>query len=577
MNFTDLLEWNGDDLNDSLVDLLSGGVLGVNPSEGLILFASRGFTNLTGYSREELYGFQEEESYSRLVCEEDQVWVKDKFIQQMSEGQKAEMEYRLIKKDGSLIWVKFCAVLMHRKKIGPCYACVYLDITEAKTALKSAEFAREEIRQLVNNFPGGVAHMKLQNGVIVEYASEGYYRLVGYSREELKEKFGGDCGRLIYLKDRDWVLEQMDDFFYSDLKDIVIEYRILNKFNKICWVRANMGKIIGSDGKTAALECVFTDISASKLTEQQLQFNLERYRIICEQTEEIVFDWDVETGSIYHSPVFRKKFGYSIPTINTMTFLLNSDVIFEEDIKRFQEILKSLKEGSPYMEDEYRIKKLSGEYIWCKIRVTAMFNEQKLVYRAVGFISDIEEYKRETAFLQEKAERDLLTGLLNKITTQDFIEADLSRVSEKGRKAAFFLVDIDNFKRINDYLGHLTGDEVLRSIAEGLSQQFRAGETVGRIGGDEFVIYLRSEADREELCRIAMKIQENFRKSIKGKPQTFKTTGSIGIALYPDHGRSFQELYERADAALYMAKHRGKDCYAFYTKTVMEELYDEAT
>lgn len=169
---------------------------------------------------------------------------------------------------------------------------------------------------------------------------------------------------------------------------------------------------------------------------------------------------------------------------------------------------------------------------------------------------------RKSAGLQHLAETDQLTGLYNKVTTERKIKEYFAENPDS--QSLLFVLDIDNFKKINDTMGHAFGDEVLREIGQGLKQQFRASDIIGRAGGDEFVILLKHITEDQYVIREAQKL-ENFFKGLQvGKYTKYSVTSSIGCAVFTKDGEDFETLYKMADEALYKAKQRGKNQLAFY-------------
>lgn len=164
--------------------------------------------------------------------------------------------------------------------------------------------------------------------------------------------------------------------------------------------------------------------------------------------------------------------------------------------------------------------------------------------------------------LTEKAETDLLTGLNNKAATEWKITSHL--LDHPNEQGILFLFDVDNFKKINDTMGHAFGDEVLRSIGHHLPSNFRVTDIVGRIGGDEFMIFLKGITDDDVIQKEARKMELFFKNFQVGEYVKYSPTASIGAAVYPRDAKDFESLYKVADKALYTAKQRGKNQLAFY-------------
>ena len=175
--------------------------------------------------------------------------------------------------------------------------------------------------------------------------------------------------------------------------------------------------------------------------------------------------------------------------------------------------------------------------------------------------------RKEKARLLKRAQRDALTGLYNKKTTQDMIEKYLE---DKGKEkySGFLIMDIDYFKQVNDTYGHLTGDEVLKIFGRLLYRQFREQDIVGRIGGDEFMVLIREIKSMDIAKNRVKKLIEEVRSLRIPQLNGNGITISVGIAFAPDHGTNFMELYRHADIALYQVKQGGRNGFSIYKKCV---------
>lgn len=179
----------------------------------------------------------------------------------------------------------------------------------------------------------------------------------------------------------------------------------------------------------------------------------------------------------------------------------------------------------------------------------------------INIISKIRsnENKKE---LEDKADTDLLTGLTNKLATERKIKEYMAKHPDS--QSMLFVLDVDNFKKINDTMGHAFGDEVLRSLGQQITAIFRASDIIGRIGGDEFMIFLKGIADEESVRKEARKVENFFKNFQAGEYVKYAATASIGVAIFPQEGSDFESLYKAADQGLYKAKKRGKNQLAFY-------------
>lgn len=186
----------------------------------------------------------------------------------------------------------------------------------------------------------------------------------------------------------------------------------------------------------------------------------------------------------------------------------------------------------------------------------------------INIAGKVINYKKQEQ-LEEKADTDLLTGLNNKLATERKIKDYIAK-NPKSR-AMMFILDIDNFKKINDTMGHAFGDEVLRSLGHQIGSIFRASDIIGRVGGDEFFIFLKNIMTDETIKKEAKKVENFFQDFKTGEYTKYSATASIGVAIFPEEGADFDSLYKAADQALYKAKKRGKNQLAFYNDAWTEE------
>lgn len=182
------------------------------------------------------------------------------------------------------------------------------------------------------------------------------------------------------------------------------------------------------------------------------------------------------------------------------------------------------------------------------------------VVTVLSIVAKVRFYEHSSA-LEDKADKDLLTDLNNKIATERKIKEYMAN-KPKGQ-GVMFLIDIDNFKKINDTLGHSFGDEVLRTLGVRISSEFRASDIIGRIGGDEFMIFLKDLPD-DMIEKEGKKVERFFQTFEAGEYVKYSVTASIGGAVFPQDAHNFEDLYAAADRAVYIAKKRGRNQLVFY-------------
>lgn len=305
---------------------------------------------------------------------------------------------------------------------------------------------------------------------------------------------------------------------------------------------------------------------------EALRTSEERYRIVSELSENVIFEYNMQDDSVFHSHNWLDKFGYTPITHDFIQEAIDRKIVHPDDQETFQTLFTELKNGRKSGGVDLRIRIQDGSYIWCSVQATTIFSDDGKPLKVVGKLTDIDERKRETETLLSRAQRDTLTGLYNKGTAERLISSCLA-ASQPGDMHALFAIDVDNFKAVNDNLGHLFGDAVLSEISSKITGQFRSSDIVGRIGGDEFVVFLKNLRSLDLVYEKAEAMIDVFRHSFTGQNMDYKISGSIGIALYPRDGKTYPTLFKNADNALYCAKNQGKDGFRIYDDSIEEAHY----
>jgi diguanylate cyclase (GGDEF)-like protein/PAS domain S-box-containing protein len=216
---------------------------------------------------------------------------------------------------------------------------------------------------------------------------------------------------------------------------------------------------------------------------------------------------------------------------------------------------------------EFSMRRLAPDGVWCTVEVTLVPRQAADSARVVGWyglIYDVTRREKAALELRDKATQDTLTGLPNRLLFHERLDHAIHHALRRKTSVAVMFIDLDNFKRINDVMGHAAGDLFLREVARRITGAIRAIDTVARLGGDEFVV-LAEEVDRPETAAlIADKVLEALLQPVTIGQETVSAGGSIGIAMGPQDGDTGQALLQAADAALYEAKSAGRKCYRIF-------------
>lgn len=391
--------------------------------------------------------------------------------------------------------------------------------------------------------------------------NDGILEILGYTEEEVRDRFQNRYLNLIYPVDRREVAIQLrEQLKYGS--HIELEYRVIAKDGRILWVLDKSNLAMDSEGREMFWSAII-DITQSKQAQEELRRTLESHRIIMDQSNDIIFEWDIEKDVVNYSSNWQKKFGYEPITIDAAKRIPTASHVHPEELPEFVGLIERMASGTSYEEIEFRIADRSGRYRWYRIRATALYNDMGKPIKAVGLLMDIDKEKRESKELQDRAEKDGLTGIYNKSAAIANIKEYLKHVS-LGEQAALFILDVDDFKQINDSFGHMFGDAVLQRIAVDLKKLFRGQDIVGRIGGDEFMVLMKNIPGPETVMERGAKIIEAFRKMFQENVAKCTPACSIGISFFPKDGDDYETLFYHSDLALYEAKSKGKNRYVIY-------------
>ncbi len=216
---------------------------------------------------------------------------------------------------------------------------------------------------------------------------------------------------------------------------------------------------------------------------------------------------------------------------------------------------------------EYRSIVTQDEVQWCRVFVNFILEPMQGDVCMLLYARNINDEKIRELTLMDGAERDSLTKLYNRATIQHKIDFALAESSKTGLSCVMFIVDLDNFKVVNETYGHLYGDAVLCEVTSRIKAVFSDTDLIGRVGGDEFIVFLTDVPSFDFVQEKAEAVCNALRGPIQFDSRGFSLTCSIGIAISPQNGMVFKTLYERADEALYTAKTEGKDCFRFGDRT----------
>ena len=382
-----------------------------------------------------------------------------------------------------------------------------------------------------------------------------FSELMGYTASELGALTPQD---LIYPEDWHISQEAMQTLADKTHKEITLEKRYVRKDGSVFWGLATISPLWGEGEHPEFYLAVVRDISGSKKAEEKLLLAAK----VFENTVEGIVVTDPQGTIEQVNSGFTAITGYSA----------------EEAVGGNPRILKSDRHPQHFYSDMWAKLVDEGHWageIWNRrkngesypewLTITAVKNEMGQTTNYVSIFHDITELKRQQDALEYQAQHDALTGLPNRILLGDRLRMALAQLERSDGKLALLFFDLDNFKTINDGLGHGVGDALLVELSRRMEKLLRSGDTLARLGGDEFLVLLPEIESVDAASHIANRMLEALKAPFHHGDVEYFVTASIGVTIAPDDGSEGSKLIKNADMAMYRAKSLGRNNYQYFT------------
>ena len=302
------------------------------------------------------------------------------------------------------------------------------------------------------------------------------------------------------------------------------------------------------------------DLMAS-VKQSHAEQQLELINKLFDNNKEGIIVTDKSNSIIMVNKAFSEITGY-LPddvigeTPNLLASGRHDDVFYE---KMWQEINS---QGS--WQGEIWDKRKNGEIFPQWMSISTLLNDAGQVSHYMAMFTNISQWKADEERLKYLATHDVLTGLPNRNTLYDLMSLSFANADRNKESVAILFVDLDDFKPVNDNYGHHVGDILLQNISKRLVATLRSGDTISRLGGDEFIIVLTNAENRDDLSATVVKIQQAIAKPMEVGGHHLSVSSSIGVSLYPEHSKYAERLISYADTAMYQAKKSDNSDYVFY-------------
>lgn len=430
--------------------------------------------------------------------------------------------------------------------------------------MSEISISESNLAQIVESIITGVAIFAVAENrkLIPVYINEGLYRMLSYSHKEL-DKMLLNIRRNVIPDDLAIFESGLDDVL-SDNGAVDFEFRTVTGDGNLRWlhVRANLyGKLDGYP----LIAGVILDCTERKRIEEELALQNERLNILSESVKEHFVDLNLRTD-VLNIKLDNSVYSKGEKIIKNFVAKREFNSIHPDDKDKISAILDSA--SNKNLSDTFDFRSTyfenDNEYHWYRATISSVRGVEGYVSRIVGRIVNIDETKQRELELQRRADKDALTGLYNKGTAKDLVTEAIKDNASANKLAAMIMIDLDHFKDVNDTFGHAAGDKLLEDVGKVLNDSFKGRDIVGRMGGDEFMVFMTDIKSADDALMISSRLNKMLTKKITKSDGEITVTASIGIAICDASITEYDELFNRADSALYNTKEQGRNGKTLY-------------
>ncbi|OSQ39768.1 sensor domain-containing protein [Thalassospira mesophila] len=522
-----------------------------------------------------LFGFEDSLSVKRayLVNPEAFYARDDDFVELRQHLRRGNgfsgREVEMRRQDGSQIWVRMNATIIHGEGgILLGYSITLIDVTKSRQAEHDLRRRQERYRALVQT-AGSVIMFLDTEGRILEYNRESEWTF-GYSWMEAAGRNFFDL--LVVERERRLVATRIHRMIAGEIiKDEVISIR--RKDGEIRLLQWNARAHFAENGNVGGVICIGQDVTERTAVERALRLAEEKYRGIFENSAEGLYQAKPLGPLLSANPAFVSILGFSDESELILKKAQASDGFYLQPGIRLQFTGRLLRDGI-VQGFEAELRRGDGKIIWIEENARLIRDDRGVPVLIEGSITDITDRKRSEARIQFLAHHDGLTGLPNRTLFQERLASAVARGKREHSSFVLMLFDLDNFKDINDTLGHPIGDLLLQGVGERMRVRLRNEDVVARLGGDEFAVLLHEPGSAEEIALVAQRLIERVSERFMLEGNEVLVSTSVGICVYPRDGRDEKDLLRNVDLALYCSKAEGRNRYHFFETRLQLEVQE---
>ena len=525
-------------------------------AQGLYLGCNRAFEEYIGLSRDEIIGKTVHQVAAEDVAERSVMADRELFDKPGTQTYETSVIYA---KDGTRhdVMLNKAAFYTPTGEIaGLVGVCV--DITERKRLEADTRESNERLRAVIHAAPLAIIARDLDS--VIRMWNPAAERLFGWTEDEVLETATSIVPER--LREETRALRGR-----AEKGEIVWieETQRMDRNGHLIDVSMSIAPIYGAENVVIGTMVTIADISRRKQAEQALRESEAHLRLAMEAAQMGMWLWEADTDRFVYSDGLAVLFGFALndPMVD---YRVMQERLHAEDRELFEATMRhAIKQGADFQVD-YRVTWPDGSVHWVANRGQVHRGAHGRALRVVGVVMDITDRKLAEQRIAHMAHHDALTGLPNRVLLRDRIQQAIAQAHRSGAQLAVLFLDLDRFKTINDSLGHQLGDRLLQSVASRILVCVREGDTVSRVGGDEFVIVIPAIVSAADASAVAAKILEVLASAFHLHGNDLHVNASIGISLYPADGSDAETLMRNADTAMYHAKDSGRANFQYFTQ-----------
>ncbi|MFS0575727.1 EAL domain-containing protein [Sporosarcina sp. 179-K 3D1 HS] len=534
----------------------------ITDRQGIFTYVNKNFCLLSQYEDSELIG----QSFSML----NPTFTAERSIPQVekeiAEKKVWQRNLKNFAKDGSPFWVNATVIpILDDHGVNTHFLSVDTDITSKELANFKYREAVENLRNIENALNQSSVVVVTDPAGKITYVNEKFLKLSKYSSEELIGKTHRVVNSGYHSKEffkEMWDTLGNGQIWRGDIKNQA-------KDGSAYWVNTTIVPFLNKNGKPYQYIAIRTDITARIEAEKSLEEALKNdFRQTVKNLQNAIFKYTLDDdGEIVFTLIEGKiaeKFNFTVEKINrNLKGIKNLKT-------RTDSVHSQLMLGLLGKETDFELSYHGHTFLFY---LSPIFENGQVV-EVVGTASDITERKRAERTIERMAYYDSLSGLPNRRLLEECVREAIQKAKLKEEELAIMFIDLDRFKNVNDSMGHLVGDQLLKAVGERLQLCVREKDVVARLNGDEFVVMFPS-SNAAEVESVAAKIIDEISEPFLFNSVEVYVSASVGISMFPQDGDDYDTLLSNADSAMYLSKEYGKSTYQFFTKELRDSMLEK--